>query len=159
MSIPKILLTILLLVMISGYVTYRVFDRYYLQPQAQEAKKTRSYKELPNLIQVEVPAKNSVIGENLNIKGKARGYWFFEGVFPVSILDDTGYIVAEGNARALGDWKTTDMVPFEGNIEIVSVANSERGIIKIKRDEQKGSDAQYIEVPIRFKEFKITKEE
>jgi hypothetical protein len=116
------------------------------------------YVELPSLIKVTEPVKNGILGETLTLRGVARGYWYFEGQFPFSIIDDTGYIVAQGSAKATSDWKTTDMVPFEANLEITSVARSEAGILKIKRDEQKGSNAQYIEVPVRFKTFNISEE-
>jgi hypothetical protein len=50
------------------------------------------------------------------------------------------------------------MVPFEARIDITSIAQSERGYIKLLRDEQKGSNAQYVEVPVRFNNFTITEE-
>lgn len=157
MSATKIIFTVILLVMISSYGTYAVFN-LFTEKKEEEVKVVKTYVELPSLVTVSNPPKNSVIGDVLELKGQARGYWYFEGQFPVSVIDDTGYIVAQGTARAMSDWKTTDMVPFEMNIEITSVAQSETGIIKIIRDEQKGSNAQYVEVPVKFKNFTITEE-
>jgi hypothetical protein len=157
MSPLKIILTVILLVMLSGYATYGLFNLFTAKPK-EEVKPVKTYVELPSLVTVSDPVKNSVIGDMLDLKGEARGYWYFEGQFPVSVIDDTGYIVAQGTAKALGDWKTTSMVPFESHIDVTSSARSETGIIKIIRDEQKGSNAQYVEVPVRFKNFTITEE-
>ena len=158
MSTIKLFLTIVLLVMLSGFATYTVFSYFTSKPKEEPTKAKRSYVELPSLVTVSDPTKNSVISDTLDLKGQARGYWYFEGQFPVSVIDDTGYIVAQGTAKATSDWKTTDMVPFEANIDVTSVARSETGIIKIIRDEQKGSNAQYIEIPIKFKNFNISEE-
>ncbi len=153
----KIILTVILLVILSGYATYSIFNLFTEKPN-EEVKAARTYVEIPSLVKVKDPKKNSVIGEAFDLKGEARGYWYFEGQFPVSVIDDTGYIVAQGTAKALGDWKTTSMVPFEVHIDVTSIARSEAGIIKIIRDEQKGSNAQYVEVPVIFKNYTITEE-
>ena len=45
-----------------------------------------------NLIRLETPLPNSTITSPLNIRGEARGVWFFEASFPVKIFDDNGFL-------------------------------------------------------------------
>jgi hypothetical protein len=40
------------------------------------------------------------------------GNWFFEGSFPVSILDKDGKVISQGFAGAEGEWMTADTVSF-----------------------------------------------
>lgn len=84
MSLLKILLTIILLVMLSGYATYAVFNYFTAKSKDEPSKAIRTYVELPSLVSVSEPAKDSVIGDVLELKGKARGYWYFEGQFQFS---------------------------------------------------------------------------
>lgn len=70
-----------------------------------------------DLIQVETPKVNEIISTPLIIKGKARGFWFFEGDFPIILTDWDGRIIAEGYASAQKEWMTEDFVPFEGTLE------------------------------------------
>jgi hypothetical protein len=48
----------------------------------------------------------------ITISGTARGNWFFEGSFPISIVNWDGLIIGEGIAQAQGEWMTENFVPF-----------------------------------------------
>ena len=63
-------------------------------------------------IELTLPARGSEVRSPLEVRGRARGTWFFEGDFPVLLLDDRGKPVAQGFATAQGEWMTTDFVPF-----------------------------------------------
>ncbi len=54
------------------------------------------------------------------LKGKVRGYWFFEANFPVILTDWDGRIIAETYAQAQEEWMTEDFVPFGAEIEFDS---------------------------------------
>ena len=69
-----------------------------------------------DLIVLESPLTKDAITSPLVVKGKARGNWFFEGSFPVTLVNWDGLIIAEGYATAQGEWMTTEYVPFEGTI-------------------------------------------
>lgn len=106
---------------------------------------------IPDLLQVEKPLPNQNITSPVTIKGKARGTWYFEGSFPVVLLDKDNQILAEGNAKAQGDWMTEDWVPFELSLEF-DAPGDERGAIKFKKANPSGmpDKARSYEQPVTF---------
>lgn len=91
----------------------------------------------------------------LVISGKARGQWFFEASFPITIVDWNGLIIGEGHAEAIGEWMTTEYVPFTATVDFALPANTpyKRGFIILKKDNPSGlpehDDA--FELPILYK--------
>ncbi|MDZ7726063.1 MAG: Gmad2 immunoglobulin-like domain-containing protein [Candidatus Campbellbacteria bacterium] len=71
-----------------------------------------------DLIRVSSPRPGEEVGSNFTIEGQARGYWFFEATFPVSVENEDGEILAETYATAGGDWMTEDFVSFTAEIEV-----------------------------------------
>ncbi|HTH93099.1 MAG TPA: Gmad2 immunoglobulin-like domain-containing protein [Candidatus Paceibacterota bacterium] len=69
-----------------------------------------------NQIMVDNLVQGQIITSPLKITGKATGNWYFEGVFPVSITDLNGNVVATGQAQAQSSWTTADYVPFATDI-------------------------------------------
>lgn len=70
------------------------------------------------MITVTSPLPNSSVGSSLTVTGKARGYWFFEASFPVRALDKDGNTLALAPAQAIGDWMTTEHVPFSVTLQL-----------------------------------------
>ncbi len=70
-----------------------------------------SYK--ANEIIVDVLRIGDVVSSPLTLTGKARGNWYFEAGFPVEIIDANNKLIANGVAKAQGDWMTVDFVPFQ----------------------------------------------
>ena len=111
-----------------------------------------------NLIKLTSPVPNGVAGSPLSISGQARGGWFFEASFPVSLTNWDGLIIAEGVAQASGDWMTEEFVPFTATLEFVSPypAGAEdfmkRGSLILKKDNPSGmpENDDALEIPIRF---------
>lgn len=68
-------------------------------------------------IKVDLPFPGAVTGKTFSLTGQARG-WFFEGVFPVQVLDMNGKILASASAQATGDWATSSFVAFKSNITV-----------------------------------------
>lgn len=92
--------------------------------KANKEEVLRAIESKKDLIVVDSPAPFSVITSPLTVSGKARGYWFFEGDFPVSITDSEGSVISKWYATAVLDpedpestWMTEDFVPFKGSIE------------------------------------------
>ena len=52
----------------------------------------------------------------LRFSGSASGLWYFEGDFPVRIVDGQGNVIAESYASSQSNWMTEEQVPFEGEI-------------------------------------------
>ena len=104
-----------------------------------------------DLIQVETPSANETISSPLVIKGKARGYWFFEASFPIKLLDANGNLVAQSFAQAQGEWMTEDFVPFNVNLKFTAPATSQ-GLLILEKDNPSGlpENADELRIPISF---------
>lgn len=91
------------------------------------------------LIAIDKPIKGEEISSPLNFSGKARGYWFFEGSFPVILTNWDGLIIAEGIAKAQSDWMIEDFVPFKGEILFEDRDDySKKGFIIFQKDNPSG---------------------
>jgi hypothetical protein len=97
-------------------------------------------------------APGQLLVSNALIKGKALGSWFFEGSFPVRVLDDQGAVVTATTAHADGNWMSSDYVPFSLNIAFAP-PKSTAGYVEFAKDNPSGlpgSEA-LVRVPVRFK--------
>ena len=105
-----------------------------------------------NLIVLSKPELFEIITSPLTITGKARGTWFFEGSFPVILVNWDGLIIAQGVATAQGDWMTEGFVPFTATLKFEKPTNGTAGTLILRKDNPSGlpehDDA--LEVPIRF---------
>jgi hypothetical protein len=96
------------------------------------------------LINLTSISNNGVVNSPLVLEGSARGYWFFEGSFPVVLTNWDGLIIAEGYATAVGDWMTEEFVPFKGELKYVSPYEvgdpdfMKRGTLILKKDNPSG---------------------
>lgn len=108
--------------------------------------------EKANLIRITSPRPNQTVKSPLTIKGEARGFWFFEASFPISITDWDGKIIGEGYATAKGEWMTTEFVPFEAVLKFTPEKQtySNRGTLILRKDNASGlpehDDA--LEIPV-----------
>ncbi len=89
------------------------------------------------LIRVIEPKPNSVISSPVTIVGMARGTWFFEGSFPVTLETVNGAVIASGVAKALGEWMTEEFVPFEALLTFSGSATGSTVLI-LKKDNPSG---------------------
>jgi hypothetical protein len=107
-----------------------------------------------DLIVLTTPAPLSKITSPVTLTGMARGYWFFEASFPVTIVNWDGVIIGEGIATADGEWMTEDFVPFTATVDFTfdPATPYTRGTIILKKDNPSGlpehDDA--LEIPITF---------
>lgn len=78
----------------------------------------------------------------LKVRGKARGAWFFEAVFPVTLTDWDGRVIANTQAQATTNWMTTDFVEFEATLTFEKPAGpgsgANRGFLTLKKDNPSG---------------------
>jgi len=98
------------------------------------------------------PQPDQLIESPLIIEGKARGTWFFEGDFPVMLIDSNGDLVVRHFAQAQGEWMTEDFVGFKSQIEFEQ-PTTDNGVLILEKDNPSGlseNDAK-IEIPVRFK--------
>lgn len=97
------------------------------------------------------PAVNQIIKSPLNIKGEARGSWFFEGSFSIFIKDEDGRELGRGIATAQGEWMTESFVPFEAEI-VFETEKLKSGVIVLEKDNPSGlaENADEVRVPVLF---------
>ncbi len=102
-------------------------------------------------IRIFEPAPNSVITNPVTVKGEARGTWFFEGDFPLQILDEDGKELTIRPVSAQEDWMTENFVPFEATIDFQETSAKVGTIVFIKDNP---SDIRELDdkmvVPVRF---------
>jgi len=102
-------------------------------------------------IKIDMPAPEEVVSSPVQFHGTARGTWYFEGSFPVQVLDAYGNILGTGIATANGEWMTEDFVPFSGSVGIMS-PGTEDGEVVFKKDNPSGlpkNDAE-VHIPVYF---------
>lgn len=110
-----------------------------------------------DVIVLDTPRPETIVTSPLHISGRARGNWFFEASFPVSLTDWDGRIIAQGVAEAKGDWMTEDFVPFEATVSFKTPVSGkgipDTGSLILKKDNPSGlpeyDDA--LEITVRFR--------
>ncbi len=94
-------------------------------------------------VRVTSPLPNTFVTSPLTVTGEAAG-WYFEGSFPVTLVNWDGLIIAEGVATAQGDWMTSEFVPFVATLTFTSPYKDgdqdfmKRGAIILKKDNPSG---------------------
>lgn len=126
----------------------------YRAPQKSGATLVEDREGIPyEMITVDSPRPDSVVTSPLTVTGRARGYWFFEASFPVSLVNWDGLIIGQGIATAKEDWMTEDLVEFEAVLTFEKpTLYPERGALILQRDNPSGlpeNDAA-LEIPIRY---------
>lgn len=110
-----------------------------------------------DLITVESPIPNSEVANTFTVTGKARGNWFFEASFPIFLTDWDGKIIAQGIAKAQGDWMTSEFVPFTAELSYkasdISGQYSKKGTLILKKDNPSGlpEHDDVLEIPVLLK--------
>lgn len=102
-------------------------------------------------IKVYTPLKDAKVKSPITILGEVPGNWSFEASFPIILKNSAGTIVAQAPAVLLGDWMTTELVPFSLQLEYSSTETGE-GTLILQKDNASGlavNDDSVI-IPIRF---------
>jgi len=104
-----------------------------------------------DLIRIDKPRPNTFVQSPLEIKGEARGFWFFEADFPIRLLDDNEQELAISFAKTSADWMTEEFVSFEATLEF-PVPSTNRGVLILEKDNPSGrpEQADELRVPVRF---------
>lgn len=67
-------------------------------------------------IRLASPVAGASVRSPLQVAGEARGPWFFEASFPVTLLDANGSVLAQSPAQARGEWMIEGFAPFEAQL-------------------------------------------
>lgn len=108
-----------------------------------------------DLIILDSPRPNEKVSSPLEIRGQARGLWFFEADFPVFLEDANANVIAEGIATAQSDWMTNDFVPFAATLTFNTNVNSHGLKVKLILKKDNPSDLveldDVLELPVIIK--------
>lgn len=104
-----------------------------------------------DLITVDAPLPNASVRSPLTISGKARGGWYFEASFPVKIYDGNGTLLGSTPAQAIGDWMTSEYVPFTATLTF-TLPTTPTGTLVLEKDNPSGlpEHANELSIPVRF---------
>ncbi len=107
--------------------------------------------DMSDLIQVTEPSVNATVTSPLTVTGNARGSWYFEASFPITVLDANGKKIGQGAAQALDEWMTIDLVPFSANITFTP-SSTGTGTLLLENDNPSGlpENAKELRIPIVF---------
>ena len=119
-------------------------EEIFIEDIGNELEKT-------DLIRINNPRPNQEITSPLEIKGEARGAWFFEASFPIKLLDADNKVIAIGHAEAQSEWMTEEFVPFKGTLEF-STPQTLKGKLILEKDNPSGLPeyADQLEIPVKF---------
>ena len=101
---------------------------------------------------VQAPLPGATVRSALVVRGQARGNWFFEGDFPLLLLDRDRNVLARSYASALGEWMSDAFVPFEGVLEFEPPPGATTGWLVLQKDnpsERRELD-EVLELPVGF---------
>lgn len=93
--------------------------------------------ELVDLIRLTSPRPEMRIKSPVIVEGFARGTWFFEGSFPVELIDSRGVVIASAPAYAQAEWMTETFVPFRAELKYTQ---KEKGVgrLVLKKENPSG---------------------
>ncbi|MBI4261922.1 GerMN domain-containing protein [Candidatus Uhrbacteria bacterium] len=119
-------------------------------PQLPQPKPPIEYRP----IRVLTPTPNMDVYSPLTIRGEARGFWFFEGSFPVRIVDSSGKELGQTIAQSSADWMTDDYIPFEATLQFSTPKTSGPLTLILEKDNPSGlpQHADSIKIPLQFKD-------
>lgn len=106
-----------------------------------------------DLIRVNAPRSGELVSSPLIVEGEARGTWFFEASFPVTLLDGNGNVLVQTFATALSDWMTEDFVAFRTTVEFTNPPTN-RGTLVLAKDNPSGLPEfdDEIRIEVRFRD-------
>lgn len=149
----KYIITFAIIILAIGAYFFFVRDNWTVFTPAPVATSTpiSPADDKSNLIRVTSPQANASVRSPLTVTGQARGNWYFEASFPVQVLDESGKVLGTSIAQALGDWMTTEFVPFSTTITFAS-STTATGTLVLKKDnpsDMREYDDE-LRIPIRF---------
>lgn len=102
-------------------------------------------------IKVYSPLKTAKVTSPLAIIGEVPGNWSFEASFPVILKDSSGEVVAQASAQLLGDWMTTELVPFSLKLSYTAAASGNGSLI-LQKDNPSGlpQNDDSVTIPVTF---------
>jgi hypothetical protein len=103
-------------------------------------------------IKVTSPTSGQLVTSPLTVTGSARGYWYFEASFPMTLIDGNGKTIAQTPGKATSDWMTNDFVPFVATLDFAAPSTA-TGTLILRNDNPSGlpENQEEIRIPVRFR--------
>jgi hypothetical protein len=89
-------------------------------------------------VAVTSPQLNQLVKSPIKIAGKARGGWYFEGSFPIKLIDEDGSVIGNTTAKATSNWQTTDFVPFTASLNFSPIHPKGSANLVMQKDNPSG---------------------
>lgn len=89
-----------------------------------------------DLVRLELIQPGNLVLRQFTVTGEARGMWYFEGSFPVEVLDKDGNVIGQAPASAITDWMTEEFVPFRVTLDVGTYSGP--ATLVLKRDNPSG---------------------
>ncbi len=140
-------------VLVLGVLIVGGFYLYKNSSKSRETEVIETSASTNDLIVVSIPVFGAMISSPLAVSGKARGAWYFEGSFPITVVDDKGMVLGTGIGTAQGEWMTEEFVPFTGNITFTAPASdAANGKVIFHKDNPSGlsENDDVLEIPVQF---------
>ncbi len=153
MARRTVIVSIVVLIVVSLFAYwYRQNQNGQPNKQGNPPENMEGKGQFSDQIIVESPLSNQLITTPINVTGKARGSWFFEGTFPSKVVDANGNTLGQTPLEAKGNWQTSEFVNFSGKLPF-STPQTETGTVVFMRENPSGlpeNDAE-VRIPVRFK--------
>lgn len=128
----------ILIILIILIFAFNFYQRYLTLKRIKDAE---------NLIVIEYPKPYEKLENPLLIRGKARGYFFFEAAFPIKIVDENGNVLMEDYIETKENWMTENFVSFEKYINL-NFGKIKRGFIIFEKANPSGLKENQFEISI-----------
>lgn len=150
----KIIILILGIIILWGafWAFSNVKNKDVSTPPAPVTEDVGNAEEKKDLIVVDTPAPNSILPSTFEVKGKARGNWFFEASFPVTLVAEDGTVLLDSYIMTDSEWMTENFVPFQKTFTFVNTSGSTNGTLILKKDNPSGLPANddSLRIPVKF---------
>ncbi len=98
------------------------------------------------------PKPGAKVTSPLTVTGTVPAGWMFEGVFPIKLVDKSGALIVQGQAKekVAGSWQSGNPVAFTATLTFTTDAKS--GTLILENDNPSGdpSKTRTFEVPVTF---------
>ncbi len=81
--------------------------------------------------------EGDILVPDFKVNGSVTGGWFFEGVFPVRVLNEQGEVIRTIFANASQDWMTEELVPFSFVLDL-DIEEDSNLVLKFERSNPSG---------------------
>lgn len=122
----------------AGYPVMESFPARCQTPDGRQfTQEITGASSVSDMIRIASVKAGDTITSPLVITGEARGMWFFEASFPITLEDANGNLLVTAVAQAGSDWMTEDFVPFTATLTF-NRGTSTQGFLVFKKDNPSG---------------------